>query len=77
MTADYKVKISCHVSQVGVTLPVYPLKGHLVTVRPAPGHEMITRNIYSPRHGLLSPLHPDGLRLSGIFMFEYKKSLLA
>ena len=52
-------------TQVGVTLPVYPLKGHLVTVRPAPGHKMITRNIYSPRHGLLSPLHPDGLRLSG------------
>jgi len=26
---------------------------------------MVTRNIYSPRHGLLSPLNPDKLRLSG------------
>jgi len=51
--------------QVGVTLPVYPLKGYLVTVKSSDKVPMVTRNIYSPRHGLLSPLNPDKLRLSG------------
>ena len=32
--------------QVGVNLPVYPLKGHLVSASPAPGQPMVTRNIY-------------------------------
>ena len=79
---------------MGVNLPVYPLKGHLVSASPAPGQPMVTRNIYryiytiycdiykytvistlstvistlstrSPRHGLLSPLAPRTLRLSG------------
>ena len=50
---------------LGVNLPVYPLRGYLVTVRPRPGVPMVTRNIYSPRHGLISPLHPDLIRLSG------------
>ena len=50
---------------LGVNIPVYPLRGYLVTVRPGPGVPMVTRNIYSPRHGLISPLHPDLIRLSG------------
>ena len=52
-------------AQAGVPCPVYPLKGYLVTVWPQHGVPMVTRNIYSPRHGLLSPLSPDMLRLSG------------
>ena len=31
---------------MGVNLPVYPLKGHLVSASPAPGQPMVTRNIY-------------------------------
>ena len=31
---------------MGVNLPVYPLKGHLVSASPAPGQSMVTRNIY-------------------------------
>ena len=53
------------VTQHGVQCPVYPLRGYLVTLTPAPGQRMVRRNIYSPRHGLLSPLAPDKLRLSG------------
>merc|ERR1711892_776701 len=51
--------------QVGVNLPVYPLKGHMATVRPVEGKPPLTRNIYSPKHGLVSPLAPDSLRIAG------------
>ena len=52
--------------QVGVAAPVYPLKGHMVTVRVRPGEKMLRRNVYSPRHGLVSPLAPDRLRVAGM-----------
>ena len=51
--------------QCGVAAPVYPLKGHMVTVRVRPGADMLRRNVYSPRHGLVSPLSPDRLRVAG------------
>ena len=31
---------------MGVNLPVYPLKGHLVSASPAPDQSMVSRNIY-------------------------------
>ena len=42
-------------------MPVYPLKGHMVTVK----LRGLQRNIYSPKHGLISPLKPDKLRVAG------------
>ena len=53
-------------SQVGVAAPVYPLKGHMVTVRLREREKMLRRNIYSPRHGLVSPLSPHRLRVAGM-----------
>lgn len=52
--------------QVGINLPVYPLKGHMATVRPMEGRAPLKRNIYSPKHGLVSPLAPDSLRIAGM-----------
>ena len=52
--------------QVGVAAPVVPLKGHMVTVRLREKEKMFRRNIYSPRHGLVSPLSPDRLRVAGM-----------
>jgi len=52
--------------QVGVNLPVYPLKGHMATVKPVEGRPTLTRNIYSPKHVLVSPLAPDNLRIAGM-----------
>lgn len=50
---------------VGVNLPVYPLKGHIATATSREGEQVLTRNIYSPKHGLISPLAPNKLRVSG------------
>ena len=52
--------------QVGVAAPVVPLKGHMVTVRVRQEEKMLRRNVYSPRHGLVSPLSPDRLRVAGL-----------
>ena len=52
--------------KVGLNLPVYPLKGHMATVRSTKGRPILSRNIYSPKHGLVSPLAPDLLRIAGM-----------
>ena len=62
--------------QVGVAVPVVPLKGHMVTVRLREKEKMLRRNIYSPRHGLVSPLSPDRLRVAGMVEavgFDYSR----
>jgi len=49
-------------AQVGVNVPVYPLKGHMATAK-LPG---LKRNIYSPRQGLASPLSEGRVRIAGM-----------
>ncbi|XP_023331328.1 uncharacterized protein LOC111703577 isoform X2 [Eurytemora carolleeae] len=50
---------------VGINLPVYPLKGHLATIHSNPDYPSLTRNILDTRYGLISPLNPTSIRLSG------------
>jgi D-amino-acid dehydrogenase len=51
-------------AQAGVNLPVYPLKGHMATVRVR--GQPLARNVYSPRQGLLSPLSGGRVRVAGM-----------
>jgi len=62
-------------ASLGVNLPVYPLKGHIATIESSAGFGSCTRNLYSPKLGLISPLNPNKLRISGIVEavgFDYK-----
>jgi len=59
------VRSSMIAATAGVNLPIYPLKGHMVTVTSSEGQPILKRNIFSPKHGIIGALSPNELRISG------------
>jgi len=51
-------------ANIGVNIPVYPLKGHMATVRLREGR--LGWNVYSPKHGLASPVGGGMVRIAGM-----------